>query len=127
MTDLHPATVTLLRTLSESPSSSGESATARLRWLEAGRPDLPAPSSSPSFGAWLRERRERLDMTQRDLANALAGVRGCHQTAVSRWERGEHLPDAAQLGEIAVVLELTGEDLVEAAALARTDATAVPR
>ena len=122
MTDLHPATVTLLRTLSVSPSSSGESVTARLRWLEAGRPDLPAPSFSPGFGAWLRARRERMDLSQRDLATALAGVRGCHQSAVSRWERGEQLPDIAQLGELVAALGLQADDVAQAARLAREDA-----
>ena len=122
MTDLHPATVTLLRTLSESHTSSGEAVTARLRWLEAGRPDLPAPSSSPGFGAWLRARREHMDLSQRDLATALAGFRGCHQSAVSRWERGEQLPDIAQLGELAAALDLQVDEVAEATRLAREDA-----
>ena len=32
--------------------------------------DLPAPMRQPEFGRWLREQRQRLEITQQDLASA---------------------------------------------------------
>ena len=32
--------------------------------------DLPAPTTQPEFGRWLREQRQRLGITQQELASA---------------------------------------------------------
>lgn len=47
------------------------------------------PQNSPNFGAWLKERREAIGMSQKELAAAL-GFKNRH--AVSKLERGDWVP-----------------------------------
>lgn len=104
-TDLHPATVRLLRTLAEpAPGVSAEATVARSTWMEAGYPDLPRATPRAILGELLAAKRLASGMTQRDLARALAGVRGAHLTAVARWETGEEQPSAGQLAALFSVL-----------------------
>lgn len=60
------------------------------------------------FGAFIAQRRRELDLTQRDLAEAL------HLTdkAVSKWERGLSYPDVTLLEPLAEKLELTVGELM---------------
>lgn len=114
-TDLHPATVRLLRALAEPAShSAAEAAAARQTWIEAGYPDLPGPAATNLFGELLAAKRLAAGLTQRDLVRTLAGVRGAHISAVARWESGEDLPDAGQLAALFAVLPWTEADRAEA-------------
>lgn len=56
------------------------------------------------MGARIRERREELGMTQRELADAIPGKADSNQ--VSKWERGEHKPGDNNLEHIAKALEV---------------------
>ena len=60
------------------------------------------------FGAFIAQRRRELELTQRDLAEAL------HLTdkAVSKWERGLSYPDVTLLEPLAAKLELTVGELM---------------
>jgi len=111
---LHPATVNLLRTLAEHPASSGETAVARRLWIEANRPDLPPTAQAPRFGELLVRKRTEVEWSQRDLADALVGIRGMSRATIVRIEHGEHLPDAGQLAAIFTVLPWTAEEKEDA-------------
>jgi transcriptional regulator with XRE-family HTH domain len=57
------------------------------------------------MGARIRERREELGMTQRELADAIPGKADSNQ--VSKWERGGHRPSDSTLEHIAKALKVT--------------------
>jgi len=57
----------------------------------------------------IRPRRKAAGMTMEDLANAI----GCTLQAVGCWERGETLPTADRLPEIARALGCTIDDLYQ--------------
>ena len=59
------------------------------------------------FAARLKERRQRLDMTQRELAWHLR----VSTQAVSKWERGESYPDCSLLLPIARLFSVTLDEL----------------
>lgn len=117
--ELHPATVRLLRALAEGgPSIRAEATVARLTWMEAGYPDLPRPAGRERFGTLLATKRLAAGMSQRALATALLGVRGAHVTAVAHWESGESLPDAGQLAALFSILSWSEGQRAEALRLA---------
>lgn len=58
-------------------------------------------------GAFLRERRTEKNLTQADVAERL----GLSPQSVSNWERGESLPDASILMDVALMYE-TSVDLI---------------
>lgn len=114
-TDLHPATVRLLRTLAEpSAGISAETTVARSTWMDAGYPDLPRTTPRAIFGELVAAKRMAAGMTQRDLARSLAGVRGAHVTAVARWESGDEQPSAGQLAALFSVLPWSEVERAEA-------------
>ncbi len=114
-TDLHPSTVRLLRALSE-PGSGGstEATAARQTWIESGYPDLPRSSPTNILGELLAAKRLESGMTQRDVAKALAGVRGATATALGHWESGHDIPDAGQLAALFRVLPFSEVERSEA-------------
>ncbi len=61
------------------------------------------------FGAFLRERRMELGLTQADLAKKL----NVTDKAVSRWERGKGYPEVTLLEPLAKALELTLVELMQ--------------
>lgn len=56
----------------------------------------------------LREYRRKMEMTQEDAANAL----GVAPQTVSKWERGETLPDVTLLPALANLFQTTADDLL---------------
>jgi len=60
------------------------------------------------IGSRMAERRGELDLTQREVAERMAG--STQGSDVSRWERGKHRPEP--LAEIAKALETTVADLI---------------
>jgi transcriptional regulator with XRE-family HTH domain len=58
---------------------------------------------------YIRLRRTRLGMSQRDLANAI----GAFPPLVSRWERARKAPSRRFIRRVAEVLQCTVEDLIE--------------
>ena len=87
-------------------------------------PRDPAPAEQPASGwsapdRWgqtlgerVADRRRALGLTQAELADALTLT---HQ-AVSKWERGESLPDVALLMPLADILQVTVDELLRGAA-----------
>src|SRR5687767_3007081 len=81
------------------------------------------PIDKTALGTRIRERRERLGLTQRGLAAALQ----VSAQAVSKWERGDSIPDVDVLVDLARLLDLSvdfllgshlpGGDVVEATVL----------
>ncbi|MCL2170426.1 MAG: helix-turn-helix domain-containing protein [Defluviitaleaceae bacterium] len=63
-----------------------------------------------SIGGFIKERRKGLSMTQGHLAEGL----GVSAQAVSKWERGENLPDVSLFPELAQMLETRIEDILNA-------------
>jgi transcriptional regulator with XRE-family HTH domain len=59
----------------------------------------------------LRERREELGLTQKEVAFRMPD--GTDSQAVSKWERDEHEPSPAKLLTLAAALELTPEELLD--------------
>jgi transcriptional regulator with XRE-family HTH domain len=57
-----------------------------------------------SFGAWVRELRRRLGLTQGELGKRV----GVGQGAVSKWELGRVVPPAATRARLAELAEGTG-------------------
>src|SRR5437899_10048871 len=68
---------------------------------------MPSPTAS-SVGRRIREARERLGLTQGDVANML----GKTATAVSYWEGGQRSPGLEDLVEIASVLRINAVELL---------------
>lgn len=80
------------------------------------------------FGAYLARLRRDAHKSQRQLAAtlcALSGVQSVTRNEVSRWERGERLPES-WLSFIAEALKIPPGDLERAAAYARGDAERPP-
>ena len=77
------------------------------------------------FGVFLKERRAELELTQSDLAERL----GVTSAAVSKWERGQCLPDIAKFEDLAEALDLNILELFNCKLfedeLPRTELTAV--
>ena len=65
-----------------------------------------------NMGKQIRAGRQRSSLTQEKLAEAL----GVTPQAVSKWERGESLPDIALLPELSAALGLTLDELFESSA-----------
>ena len=65
-----------------------------------------------SVGLYIKERRKQLKLTQVDVADFL----GVSAQAVSKWERGENLPDAGLFTDLAKVLEVSIEGILSAGA-----------
>lgn len=61
------------------------------------------------IGKRIRERRDELKLTQRQLADALPGK--TESKDISRWENGRHLPHPATLAAVAKALDTTVYDL----------------
>jgi class 3 adenylate cyclase len=62
------------------------------------------------FGRRVRQQRERLGLSQRELADALQ----VSPQAVSKWERGENGPELVQLPNLASLLDLSLDELLGA-------------
>ncbi|MEV6511463.1 helix-turn-helix domain-containing protein [Streptomyces sp. NPDC051642] len=78
------------------------------------------------FGAYLASLRRRSNRSQRQLAGALcaaSGTQSITRNEVSRWERGDRVPDV-WLPALAQVLAVPLTDLEQAAAYARGDSLA---
>lgn len=71
---------------------------------------MPSSPTVSSVGRRLRQARERLGLTQADLANLL----GKTATAISYWEGGQRSPGLDDLIDLASVLQLNPADLLPA-------------
>ena len=60
-------------------------------------------------GSFIAHRRKELGMTQRQLAEIL----GVTNKAVSKWETGQGLPDVGSLPELARVLGVTVDEILD--------------
>lgn len=61
-----------------------------------------------AIGAYIREQRTRLDMTQAEMAERLS----LSAQSVSNWERGETTPDVALLPDLAMILDCSIDELL---------------
>ena len=61
------------------------------------------------IGGRIKELRERLGMTQRELASKLAGKTEAKD--ISRWENGKHVPESATMSALAEALSTSVLDL----------------
>ena len=61
------------------------------------------------MGAKIRQLRERLGMTQKQLADAL----GLRQVAICLWETGENVPTIQNLYRLADILGCDARDLLD--------------
>lgn len=61
-----------------------------------------------TFSAWLREQMRRRDWNQTELARRL----GTHSSVVSRWVRGERVPDPESVDRLADVFGLRVDDVL---------------
>lgn len=68
-----------------------------------------APSNGEPIGLVFKKRREQLGLTQRDLAMKL----GVSAQLVSNWERCAEPPPIQRLGEIADILKICREEVVQ--------------
>lgn len=62
-----------------------------------------------AVGRFIAERRRRLNMTQRELAEKL----NITDRAVSRWERGVGAPDISLILPLAEILNVSADELLE--------------
>ena len=62
------------------------------------------------FGETIRNARKALGLTQRQLADRLAGVLGVSNTSVSNWEKGLSRPDADMIQNLCGILSLQAND-----------------
>lgn len=60
------------------------------------------------IGNFIKKERERLNLSQDDIANKL----GITRQAVSKWERGKCLPDKAIMTDLCEILEITSNELL---------------
>lgn len=67
------------------------------------------------IGKKISELRKRKDMTQMELADLM----GISYQAVSNWERGNTMPDISKLGELAGILEVSVDTLIDSEKEAR--------
>jgi len=68
-----------------------------------------------NIGEFLRKMRKARGLTQGDVAEAL----GVSAQAVSKWERGENLPDVAFFPDISRILQVGAEDILHAGRIAQ--------
>jgi LuxR family maltose regulon positive regulatory protein len=73
-----------------------------------------------SFGAWLKQRRKTLDLTQ----DALAALLGCSTEAISKIERGDRHPSRTLAERLANVLNVVPDQRAEFLRLARMQPSA---
>lgn len=66
--------------------------------------------SKKTFGEYIRERRKKLGLTQREFAEKLYVT----ESAASKWERGMSYPDITLLPDICAVLDVTEHELLAA-------------
>lgn len=66
------------------------------------------PVNLEKAGQYISERRKEKEMTQSELGERL-GISG---QAISKWERGEGLPDTSLLLELAEILDTTADSLL---------------
>lgn len=64
--------------------------------------------STSTFAPWLRDQMRRREWNQTDLARRL----DTHSSVISRWVRGERLPDTASCDRIADVFGLPVDDVL---------------
>ena len=79
-----------------------------------------ASPQAVQLGAELREQRKRADMTVVQVGEAL----GFHQSTISRWERGESMPDEADTAAVLAIYGVRGEERGRLVELARLNAVA---
>src|SRR4030081_1977061 len=79
-----------------------------------------ASPQAVQLGAELREQRKRADMTVVQVGEAL----GFHQSTISRWERGESMPDEADTAALLAIYGVRGADRDRLVELARLNAVA---
>ncbi|MCD8040905.1 MAG: helix-turn-helix domain-containing protein [Clostridia bacterium] len=60
------------------------------------------------FGKRLKELRTENDVTQKQIAEIL----GCHQSMVTRWEKGECEPTESVIKKAAVYFDVTADYLI---------------
>ena len=79
-------------------------------------------NQATAFGAWLRERRKALDLTQTEL-----GLRvNCTKAAIARLESGERRPSRQVAELLAVALGIAPADEAAFVQWARTGSSAPP-
>lgn len=61
------------------------------------------------FGKALRRLRISRGLTQRELADLL----GVHAAALSRWERGAHLPNVEDFREVCIALRASADKMLQ--------------
>ncbi|HZG68515.1 MAG TPA: helix-turn-helix domain-containing protein, partial [Herpetosiphonaceae bacterium] len=71
--------------------------------------------TAPSFGSWLKQRRQALDLTQPDLARRV----GCSVDTIYRIEAGTRRPSKQIAARLAAVLEIPAEQIPSFLRLAR--------
>jgi transcriptional regulator with XRE-family HTH domain len=71
-----------------------------------------AKAQAARIGKRIRERRDELDLTQRELADLMTAAPGVGSQEVSNWERGLHRPNDTNLELLAEALQTTEADLV---------------
>ena len=59
--------------------------------------------SLPTLSSVIKDRRHKLGLTQKQLAEKL----DVSDKSVSKWERGESMPDISLLSQIALVLDVS--------------------
>lgn len=74
-------------------------------------------SQAVQLGADLRELRKQTGRTVVQVAEAL----GMHHSTISRWERGDTMPDEADTGALLAIYGVTGEERAWLVRLARPD------
>src|SRR6266567_1655186 len=77
-----------------------------------------ASPQAVQLGAELREQRRRAGMTVVQVGEAL----GFHQSTISRWERGETMPDDADTAAVLAIYGVRGEERNRMVELARLNA-----
>lgn len=63
--------------------------------------------TTDTFGVWLRQRRELLDLTREELATQV----GCSVATLRKWENGDRRPSKHVAERLAVCLQLTVDEL----------------
>lgn len=112
---MSPLTTALLLAVRDESLAGPVVAQCARVWRQAGAPDVIDESRSGSLGALLRRCRDAAGFTQRVAAGAL----GVGQAQLCRWESGERIPDAGELGAMADLYQLSPEQRADALARAR--------
>jgi transcriptional regulator with XRE-family HTH domain len=85
-----------------------------------------AKAQTERLGRRIKERREELDLKQREVAARMAASPSTDAQMVSKWERGEHRPNDDNLEILADALETTVADLVSGPLSERPAKAATP-